>query len=207
VQEKIEKFVMDNKDFSVVELKGKKYRISKLASQVDIYAVTMRVIGEYVGKEFGHKMRMLVLYGKGSTFAAPTLDASVMKQDEMKWSKYYDVYIKKKTKYDDEMAKVFGIILGQFDKPMQNKVEGHPKFAQMEQDCNVAALLEVIKESALIPVRIKIQHAKQQMRGSSWHIATSRRTKQLSSSISSSWRQWIGQNGCMGPSVMLTRVV
>jgi hypothetical protein len=42
---------------------------------VDIYAATMRVIGEYVGKEFGHEMRMLVLYSKGATLAAPTLDA------------------------------------------------------------------------------------------------------------------------------------
>jgi hypothetical protein len=63
----------DNKDSSVVELKGKKYSISKLGSQVDIYAATTRAIGEYVGKEFRHKMRMLVLYGKGATFAAPPL--------------------------------------------------------------------------------------------------------------------------------------
>jgi hypothetical protein len=66
----------------------------------------------------------------------------------MKWSKDNDVYIKKKTKYDEEKAKAFAIILGQCDEPMQNKVEGHLKFAQMEQDCDVAALLEVIKESA-----------------------------------------------------------
>jgi hypothetical protein len=31
---------------------------------------------------------------------------------------------------------------------MKNKVKGHQKYAQMEQDCDVAALLEVIKESA-----------------------------------------------------------
>jgi hypothetical protein len=31
---------------------------------------------------------------------------------------------------------------------MKNKVERHPKYAQMEQDCDVAALLEVINESA-----------------------------------------------------------
>jgi hypothetical protein len=36
---------------------------------------------------------VLVLYGKGATFPAPTLDASATKQDEMKWSKDYDVYI------------------------------------------------------------------------------------------------------------------
>jgi hypothetical protein len=38
--------------------------------------------------------------------------------------------------------------LGQCDEPTENKVEGHEKFSQIEQDCNVAALLEVMKESA-----------------------------------------------------------
>jgi hypothetical protein len=61
------------------------------------------------------------------------------KQDEMKWTIDYDVIIKKKTKYDDEKAKVFAIILSHCDEPMKNKVEGHPKYAQMEQDCDVAA--------------------------------------------------------------------
>jgi hypothetical protein len=116
---------------------------------LDFYAATTRAIGEYVGKEFGHKMRMLVLYGKGPMFAAPTLASSTAKQDEMKLSKDYDVYIKKKMKYDEEKAtKGFAIILGQCDRAMQNKEEGHPKFAQKEQDCDVAALLEVIKERA-----------------------------------------------------------
>jgi hypothetical protein len=31
---------------------------------------------------------------------------------------------------------------------VKNKVEGLLKYAQMEQDCDMAALLEVIKESA-----------------------------------------------------------
>jgi hypothetical protein len=78
----------------------------------------------------------------------PTLDGSATKQDEMKWSKDYDVFIKKKTKYDDEKTKVFAIILSRCDEPMKNKVEGNQKYAQMEQDCDVAALLEVIKENA-----------------------------------------------------------
>jgi hypothetical protein len=54
-----------------------------------------------VGQEFGHKMRMLVLYGKAASFVVPTLDASATKQDELKWSKDYDLYVKKKTQYDD----------------------------------------------------------------------------------------------------------
>jgi hypothetical protein len=66
----------------------------------------------------------------------------------MKWSKNYDVFIKKKTKYDDEKAKVFAIILSCCNEPMKNNVEGHPTYVQMEQDCDVAALLKVIKASA-----------------------------------------------------------
>jgi hypothetical protein len=65
------------------------------------------------------------------------------------------------SKYDDKKMKVFAIRLGQCDEPMQNNGKGHQKFAQMKQDCNEAALLEVIKESALIPMRNNIQHAKQ----------------------------------------------
>jgi hypothetical protein len=57
----------DNKDSSVVEQKGKKCSISKLGSKVDIYAATTRAIDEYVGKEFGHEMRVQVLYDKGAT--------------------------------------------------------------------------------------------------------------------------------------------
>jgi hypothetical protein len=68
----------DNKDSNVMELKGQKYIISKLGSQVDIYAATTQAMG--------------------AMFAAPTLDGSTTKQDEMKWSKDYDAYIKKKTK-------------------------------------------------------------------------------------------------------------
>jgi hypothetical protein len=70
----------DNKDSSVVELKGKKYSISKLGSQVDIYVATTRAIGEYVGKESGNEMRMLVLYGKAASFVVPTVDASATKK-------------------------------------------------------------------------------------------------------------------------------
>jgi hypothetical protein len=55
-----------------------------------------KAIGEYVGKEFGHKIQMQVLYGKGARFAAPTFDASVTKQDEMKWSKGCDSMSRRK---------------------------------------------------------------------------------------------------------------
>jgi hypothetical protein len=39
---------------------------------------TTWAVGEYVGKEFGHEMRMLMLIGKGAPFAAPTLGVKIM---------------------------------------------------------------------------------------------------------------------------------
>jgi hypothetical protein len=44
-------------------------------------------------------------------------------------------------------AKVFAKMLGCCDETKKNKVEGHPKYAQMEHDCDVAAWLAVIKAS------------------------------------------------------------
>jgi hypothetical protein len=133
--------VKNEKDSSVMELKGKMYSISKLGSQVDILAATTRAIGEYVGQEFGHEMRMLVLYGKAASFVFPTFDA---RRNRMSWSGVKTMICI--SKHDDE-AKVFAIVLSCCNEPMINKVEGHPEYAQMEQDCDVAALLEVIKES------------------------------------------------------------
>jgi hypothetical protein len=48
--------VKDDKDSNVVELKVKKSSISKLGSQVDIYAAATRAIDE--------KMKMLVLHNQ-----------------------------------------------------------------------------------------------------------------------------------------------
>jgi poly-beta-hydroxyalkanoate depolymerase len=46
------------------------------------------------------------------------------------------------------------------NEPMKNKVEGHLKYAQMEQDCNVASLLEVV---LLIHMSNNIWHARLQL--------------------------------------------
>jgi hypothetical protein len=117
------KMSKDDGSYNDLVLKGKMYTIAKLGSQVDVFAVTTKAIGEYMGKEFGHKMRMLVIHKKETTFTPPTLDENTTKQDEMKWSKDYNLYLKKKTQYNKEKAKVFAIILGQCDEPMKTKAE------------------------------------------------------------------------------------
>jgi hypothetical protein len=43
----------NNADSSVMELTGKTYSVSKLGSQVDIFAATTRAIGVFVGRELG----------------------------------------------------------------------------------------------------------------------------------------------------------
>jgi hypothetical protein len=131
-----------------------------------------------VGQEFGHEMRMLVLYEKAASFVVPTLDASATNQDGLKWSKDYDLFIKQKTKHNDEKAKVSAMILSCCNKPLKNKVKRHLKYAQMEQDCDMAALLEVITESTLICMSKNIQHVRLQVLGSNWHLAITKWAKQ-----------------------------
>jgi beta-galactosidase beta subunit len=150
-----------------------------------------------VGKEFGHEMRMLVIHSKETTFTIPSLAATATKQEELMWSKDYDLYLKKKTKYEDEKAKVFAIKLSHCDEPMKNKVESHAQYATMEQGSDVTILLETIKEIAFdsnekqYPARLAAIAWKQ------LHFVTSKRTKHLCCFTTGSLKQWIGRNICM----------
>jgi hypothetical protein len=114
-----------------------------------VFAETTRAIGEYVGKEFGHEMKLLVTQGKETSFSVPDLPDKATKQQELMWGKDYDLYLKKKNQYAEQKAKVFTIVLGQCDETMRNRVETQcATFQQHEEECNVVALLDVIKECA-----------------------------------------------------------
>lgn len=148
----VDKFKMSSKDSgnskSAEGWKSKRYTITKLGSQVDVFAETTKVIGEYVGKEFGHEMKLLVTQGKETTFPVPILPENASRQHELMWSKDYDLHLKKKNQYEEQKAKVFTTILGQCDETMKNRVEGHSEFQKCEQDCDVISLMKLIKESA-----------------------------------------------------------
>jgi hypothetical protein len=75
-------------------------------------------------------MLNLVSQLKEPTFTEPAIP---MKEDEkIKWSKDYDLFLKKKDRYEDQRAKVFMIILGQCDEPMKSRVESSSGYDKME---------------------------------------------------------------------------
>jgi Zinc knuckle len=129
--------------------RNKRYTIAKLGSQVDVFADTTLAIGEYVGKEFGHEMKILVTQEKETSFSVPVLPENATRQQELMWGKDYDLHLKKKTQYEVQKAKVFMTILGQCDETMRNRVEGQAAmFKKIEEDCDVVALMKAIKECA-----------------------------------------------------------
>ena len=72
-----------------------KYSIGKGGKFTNLYEKKTERIGEYVGREFGQEMRLLVLQLKETVYDEPELANNPSKQDELKWGKEYDLYLKK----------------------------------------------------------------------------------------------------------------
>jgi hypothetical protein len=152
-RERRNKFQMSSKSSGVPKSadgwRGKWFTIAKLGSQVDVFADTCKAIGEYVGKEFGHEMKILVTQGKETTFSVPELPEDATRQQELMWGKDYDLHLKMERQYKEQKAKVFEIVLGQCDETMRNRVESlGADFQKYEEECNVVALLKSIRECA-----------------------------------------------------------
>ena len=124
------------------------YTLADAGKQGDKYDRTTKAIGEYVGTEYGHQMKVLVLQGKEETLKELELPENPKKLDELKWGKQYDLYLRKVDRYKDEKAKVFTIILATCEDPMKHRVECHEDYETAEQDADVVALLKIVKELA-----------------------------------------------------------
>ena len=129
------------------DLKSQVYAFAKSGGQADGYAKTTKAIGEYVGKLYGHEMSVMVLQLTETNIAAPVLADKADRSQELIWGKEYDLYLKKKDRYDTEKAKVFALILGQCDLPVKNRVESLANFETVVEDRDVVTLLKMIKEA------------------------------------------------------------
>lgn len=125
------------------------YTIAKSGEQADSYSKTTEAIGEYVGKVYGHEMKMLVIQLQETNIIEPDdLSEKPSRIEEMKWGKQYDLYLKKKDKYEEQKAKVFSIVVGQCETSMKNRIESQAGYATAEKDRDVIALLKMIKDIA-----------------------------------------------------------
>jgi hypothetical protein len=139
---------------AVGDLNGKVYGLATVGKQANQYTNTTKAIAEYVGREYGYEMKLLVQQGKESEPVEPlypsagTGGSTVSDQDKAIWSKKYDLFLKKQDRYEDNKAKVFSIVFGQCEKAMKNQVESDPKYQSVETTNDVAGLLKIIKNLA-----------------------------------------------------------
>ena len=129
------------------ELKSHVYGMGA-SMKADQYAKTTKAIAEYVGRVYGHEMKMLVLKGQETVPQEPEYPTTTNDKDKAIWSKKYDQYLKQEQRYKDYKAKVFTIVMGQCDKPMQNQVETASEYEAAEKDNDVVIVLKVIKRIA-----------------------------------------------------------
>ena len=134
----------------IAELNGCVCSLASVGMQADKCTKTTKAIAEYVGREHGQEMRMLVLKGTDGSPEEPQYPEGdgVTDKDKAIWSKEYDVYVKQRQKYKEQRAKMFTIVLGQCEKAMRHRVESSNQCASMESSSNVVSLMRIIKDEA-----------------------------------------------------------
>jgi hypothetical protein len=65
---------------------------------------------------------------------------------KVKWKADYDEYLKERKLYDKEKTQVFGIVLGQCSKMVQDELTKDERFKAIEMGSDVAGLMEILRE-------------------------------------------------------------
>jgi len=139
---------MTTEETSIRELKSQVYGLAN-SKQADQYTKTTKAIAEYVGRVYGHEMKVLVSLGREMPPEEPDHPVDTTNEKEKAiWSKKYDLCTKKSDKYVEYKAKTFTVVFGCCDKPMQNQVESHPDYEDAMADHDVVTLLRIIKDAA-----------------------------------------------------------
>jgi hypothetical protein len=150
------------------ELEENIYKIGT-NDQADLFIRTTEAIAEYVGKEYGYELRILVKHRKEPSFtkpAYPTDKAAVITRAAAKeaqapaetseresalmaeYKAELGIYHTKLEKYNENKAKVFVIILGQCSIGVLNWLEQGRGLDKLEVDRNVIGLLKLLEEMA-----------------------------------------------------------
>jgi Zinc knuckle len=121
--------------------------------QADSYIRTTEAIADYVGREYGYDMRVLVRTSTEKVFTQPVLpdkrgrtehSVSEVNAHNAELNRYH----KKLDKYYEDKGKVFIVILGQCTQTVKNKLDKSNDFKKLESDRDVAGLLAMLKEMA-----------------------------------------------------------
>ena len=145
---------------SVGELKNYKYGAASGAHQAQEYDTTTKEIAGYVARLYGQDMKVLVASGKESPPIEPKYPEGdkATNKDKAIWSKEYDIFARKRDRYEEYKAKVFAIIVKQCEKAVINHLETRSEFEKAEQTSDVPRLLTWIKQYAFEANEKKYPH-------------------------------------------------
>jgi hypothetical protein len=100
-------------------------RISVVKDSADMYIRTTEAVADYVGKEYGKDMHMLVKNQTERTFTEPRAPRKEESTPGLleKYKTELDIYHKDCKEYKDNKSKVFVVILGQCLPSVRSKLE------------------------------------------------------------------------------------
>jgi len=87
------------------------------------------------------------LQSKETTYQEPTLSDNPTEVEKLKWSKDYDLYMRKTHAYETHKAKVFAYILSECDDAMKNRLETMTGYDEVDEGNQVVELLALIKRA------------------------------------------------------------
>jgi hypothetical protein len=134
---------------AIESFKGLVYKYNT-KDQVDMYNRTTKRLVDYVTVEYGSNMKNLVKYREEKVFTEPEPPTETdKKKSEAAFVRYKEMgnhFMRDMREYEDQKAKVFGVILGQqCTHDVISKLESDTEFATIEQKNDVVGLLDMLK--------------------------------------------------------------
>ena len=140
------------------ELKHHIYLVGK--DQAEKYIRTTEKISEYAGLHISKEMRIVVLQGK-VTLKKPQKLGKQQAEDPGKLEEYkieLSAYQRKKDKYDEDIAKLFMVVLGQCTDRVKLKLKADEEFTTLMADYDVSKLLMKLRIMAFLSGAVQHEH-------------------------------------------------
>jgi hypothetical protein len=147
-----------NKRFNGKHPRGKIEELGQLVyksntkDSADMYIRTTEAVADYVGKEYGKDMRMLVKNQTERNFTEPRAPRKEESTPGLleKYKTELGIYHKDRKEYNDNKSKVFVVILGQCLPSVRSKLESDDGYSTLENNDDVVGLLKELRKMAFL---------------------------------------------------------
>jgi hypothetical protein len=125
---------------------------SNTKDSADMYIRTTEAVADYVGKEYGKDMRMLVKNQTERNFTEPRAPRKEESTPGLleKYKTELGIYHKDRKEYKDNKSKVFVVILGQCLPSVRSKLESDDGYSTLENNDDVVGLLKELRKMAFL---------------------------------------------------------